>query len=71
MRANAQRLHDGGHLPADVSVVEMADVLWTFSSPELYDLLVQRCGWDVARYGRFVTTGIAAHLGADSVTDHR
>lgn len=75
MRDNAQRLHDAGHLPGQVSVEEMADVLWTYSSPELYDLLVQRRGWEIARYGRFVTNGIAGHLdtgdGADSVTDTR
>jgi AcrR family transcriptional regulator len=66
MRDNAQRLRDSGHLPGQVSVEEMADVLWTYSAPELYDLLVQRRGWTIDGYGRFVTNGIAAHLiGAD------
>jgi hypothetical protein len=65
MTDNARRLQEAGHLPERVTVEEMADVLWTYSAPELYDLLVQRCGWEVARYGRFVTSGIAAHLVAE------
>lgn len=63
MQANAQRLRDAGHLPTNVSVEEMADVLWTYSAPELYDLLVQRRGWGIERYAGFVTSGIAAQLG--------
>jgi AcrR family transcriptional regulator len=66
MHDNAQRLQDAGHLAAHVSVDEMADVLWTYSAPELYDLLVLRRGWDIERYGRFVSTGIAAQIGAGS-----
>ena len=67
MRDNAQRLLQAGHLPETATVEETADVLWTYSSPELYDLLVQRSGWDLPRYGRFVSTGIAAHLAAGVV----
>jgi AcrR family transcriptional regulator len=63
MKVNAQRLQDTGHLRGRVSVEEMADVLWTYSAPELYDLLVQRRGWEIDRYGRFVASGIAAQLG--------
>ena len=29
-------------------------MLWTYSAPELYELLVLRRGWSPARYGRFV-----------------
>jgi AcrR family transcriptional regulator len=69
MTDNARRLQEAGHLPERVSVEEMADVLWTYSAPELYDLLVQRCGWDLERYGRFVASGIAAHLLAGEGTE--
>ena len=31
-----------------------ADVLWTYSAPELYELLVLRRGWAPARFGRFI-----------------
>ena len=36
------------------SVREAADIMWTYSSPELYQLLVVSRGWSAARYGRFV-----------------
>ncbi len=36
--------------------------MWTFSSPELYDLLVQRSGWDLEAYGAFVADGLIAAL---------
>ena len=62
MRANARHLRDAGYLRAGVTLVEAVDVLWTFSSPELYELLAVRCGWSAQRYGRFVGDGIAAAL---------
>jgi len=37
-------------------------VLWTYSAPELYELLVMRCGWNLTRYGRFLAESIAAAL---------
>ncbi len=64
MTDNARRLAEAGHLPADISVERAGDVLWTLSSPQLYDLLVQRSGWDLDQYADFITTGIAAHLTA-------
>ena len=48
---------------AKTSAVEHAtDVLWTFSSPELYDLLVVRRGWEAEQFGDFVARGIAGEL---------
>jgi hypothetical protein len=37
-----------------VTLEHTTDVLWTFSSPELYELLVLRSGWDLPTYGRFL-----------------
>lgn len=54
MTANARRLRDAGHLRQGVTVDEAAAILWTYSSPELYELLVLRRGWAPERYGRFV-----------------
>jgi AcrR family transcriptional regulator len=54
MTDNARRLHTAGHLRAGLSVAQAADVLWTYSAPELYELLVLRRGWSIKRYGRFV-----------------
>jgi AcrR family transcriptional regulator len=62
MRTNARRLHDAGHLRPDVSVDQATDVLWTYSSPELYELLVLRRGMSLARYGAFVADAMTAAL---------
>lgn len=62
MATHAQRLADDGFLRADVTVTEARDVLWTYSSFELYDLLVQRRGWTASRYGRWVAEAYVAAL---------
>ena len=54
MTRNARRLRDAGHLRAGITLAHAADVLWSFSSPELYELLVLRRGWTPKRYGRFI-----------------
>jgi len=54
MTDNARRLRDAGHLRAGVSLAQAADTLWTYSSPELYDLLVLRRGWTPQCYGRYI-----------------
>jgi AcrR family transcriptional regulator len=54
MTDNARRLRDAGHLRPGLSLAEAADILWTYSSPELYELLVMRRGWAPKRYGQFV-----------------
>ncbi|MFF1571144.1 TetR/AcrR family transcriptional regulator [Leifsonia sp. NPDC058292] len=64
MRENALRLSRAGHLPAAFSTEHATDVLLTYSSPQLYDMLVVRSGWNLAEYARFVSVGIAAHLSA-------
>ncbi len=62
MKQNAQRLRNGGHLRPGLGTAAAADVLWTYSAPELYELLVVRRGWSVARYGRFVADAMADAL---------
>jgi AcrR family transcriptional regulator len=54
MTDNARQLADAGHLREEVTLAEAADVLWTCSAPELYELLVLRRGWTAERYGRFI-----------------
>lgn len=54
MTANARRLAAAGQLPAGLTVEQAADVLWTYSSPDLFDLLVRRSGWDLRRSAAFV-----------------
>lgn len=62
MRDNARRLKAAGHLRPGVSVMRAADVLWTYSSPELYELLVLRRGMAIEEYGRFVGDAMIAAL---------
>ena len=62
MTLNAQRLADRGHLRPGVTVAHAADVMWTYSSPELYDLLVVRRGMALTTYASFVSDAMAAAL---------
>ncbi|MFL6117616.1 MAG: hypothetical protein ACJ786_40630 [Catenulispora sp.] len=62
MTHNAQTLWEGRHLRQAMTLDEAADVLWTYSSPELYELLVLRRGWSVQRYGEFIADAMIAAL---------
>ena len=62
MRQNATTLADRGHLKTGVTLEAATDLMWTYSSPELYELLVVRCGWDPARYGQFIGDSLGAAL---------
>lgn len=62
MTANARRLHDAGHLRTDVTVEQAADILWAYSSPELFELLVLRRGMPLADYSRFISDAMIAAL---------
>ena len=58
----ARHLHAGGHLRSDVSLNDARDVLWTYTSTELYDLLVNHRGWAARKYGRWVAHALVAAL---------
>jgi AcrR family transcriptional regulator len=58
MTDNARRLHDAGHLRPGVTLAHAADVLWTYSSPELYELLVVRRGMPLRQYGHFIASAM-------------
>jgi AcrR family transcriptional regulator len=62
MTDNARRLRDAGHLRSGITLAQAADVLWTYSAPELYELLVARRGWAPKRYGRFIADAIIEAL---------
>ena len=62
MTLNARRLRDGGHLRDGMTVAQASDVLWTYSAPELYELLVLRRGWSRQRYGSFVADALTNAL---------
>jgi AcrR family transcriptional regulator len=62
MEANARHLHDRGDLRQGITLAEARDVLWAYSSPELYELLVLRQAWPLDRYGTFVAEAMIAAL---------
>jgi AcrR family transcriptional regulator len=62
MTHNARTLLNGGHLRAGITLDAATDVLWTYSSPQLYELLVIRRGWSVERYGRFIADSMISAL---------
>jgi AcrR family transcriptional regulator len=62
MTHNARSLLEAGHIRPGVTLDEAADVLWAYSSPELYELLVITRGWPVDRYGRFIADAMIAAL---------
>jgi AcrR family transcriptional regulator len=62
MTVNARGLSDAGHLRPGITPTQAADILWTYSSPELYGLLVTRRGWSAERYGQFVAQALIAAL---------
>ncbi|WP_086666663.1 TetR/AcrR family transcriptional regulator [Lentzea kentuckyensis] len=62
MKDNARALHDRGHLRPGVSLEEAAEVLWTYTAPELFELLVLRRGWSAGRFGAFVADSLASAL---------
>lgn len=62
MELNARDLLERGLLRPGITLEEARDVLWAYSSSELFELLVMRQGWPIDRYGRFVATGMIASL---------
>ena len=62
MELNARHLYEGEHLRPGVSLDEARDILWLYSAPELYELLVLHRGWDVEHFGQFVANAMIAAL---------
>ena len=62
MQDNARALDAIGGVREGITVQEAGDVLFTVSSPEMYELLVSRCGWSIERYSRYVRETITHAL---------
>jgi AcrR family transcriptional regulator len=58
----ARALHRAGHLAPGISVQEARDVLWTYNSVEVFQLLVLQRGWSARRYGAWVGKQLIAAL---------
>ena len=63
MRHNASAVQD--HLRPGLGVTAAGDVLFAFTAPELFELLVIRQGWSLAAYADFLRRGIIAELLVD------
>jgi hypothetical protein len=63
MRHNARAVQH--HLRPGLGVAAAGDVLFAFTAPELFELLVMRQGWSLAAYADFLRRGIIAELLVD------
>ena len=61
-RHHARFLKQRGYLREGITVAHAADILWTCTSDELYDLLVVQRGWSPPRYARFLADFMIAAL---------
>jgi AcrR family transcriptional regulator len=59
---HASFLDRRGYLRQGVSAAQAADLIWTATSDELYDLLVNQRGWSPERFGQFVGEFLSAAL---------
>ncbi|MGI8864618.1 MAG: TetR/AcrR family transcriptional regulator [Solirubrobacteraceae bacterium] len=62
MTHNARNLAEAGHLRTGLTAEHAGEILWTYSSPELYELLVLARGWPLERYGAFIADAMIAAL---------
>ncbi|MEP7024539.1 MAG: TetR/AcrR family transcriptional regulator [Actinomycetota bacterium] len=62
MTHNARHLGQAGHLREGITVEHAGEILWTYSSPELYELLVLRRHWAPAQYGAFIAEAMISAL---------
>ena len=61
-RHHARFLKQRGYLRQGLSLAQATDILWTCTSPELYDLLVVQRGWSLPQYARFLGDYMIATL---------
>ncbi len=74
MTENAKFLHDAGHLRKGATPRSAADLMWSVTSPEMYELLVLRRGWSLDQYADYVfhtISGLLKNSTTDQATDPR
>lgn len=62
MTHNANSLAKAGHLRDDITVEQAGEIMWTYSSAQLYELLVVIRGWPLKRYSAFLTDAMISAL---------
>lgn len=55
-------LHENGLLRNDITVEAARDIVWTYNSLELYELLVLNRGWSLDDYRDFISKALIAAL---------
>jgi hypothetical protein len=68
MRHNAKRLLARDGVRQGITVTAAADVLWVYTAPEFFDLLVLRSGWSVERVADFVEDALVRYFVDDTGT---
>jgi hypothetical protein len=66
MTHNAKALMRTGRLRPALTEHDVRDVLWLYSAPEVYELLVRRRHWTHQQLARFVTDAMADALLPDA-----
>jgi hypothetical protein len=62
MTHNARNLATAGHLRPGLTVEHAGEIMWAYSSPQLYELLVVKRGWTLEQLGAFVADALTAAL---------
>jgi AcrR family transcriptional regulator len=62
MALNARRLRGRPGVRPELGVDQIRDVLWTYTSPDLYELLVDHRGWTLTEYRDFLLRGLCGQL---------
>lgn len=62
MTHNADSLARGGHVREGITRDQARDVLFRYTAPEIYELLVLRQGWPLDDFAQFIRQGVTATL---------
>jgi len=62
MTDNARRLLQTGQVRPGVDLEQVADLLWTYTAPELFELLVTRRRWPITAYANFIAQSLTRAL---------
>jgi AcrR family transcriptional regulator len=62
MLHHAVFLAEAGHLRADLTTEHAADVMYAYTAPELYEMLVLQQGWDLEDYRAFLARALHAGI---------
>jgi AcrR family transcriptional regulator len=62
MTENARYLDEAGHLRDGVDLETAADLMWSVTSPEMFELLVVRRGWSLERWADYIYSTVSGLL---------